>query len=118
MNGLSDFVNVISIGDTTQGKPTGMNGWDVAQKYIFWPVTFKIVNANNEGDYFDGFAPAKVASDDITHDFDDRNEQCLKEAIHYLETGTFSGKGVNNFSRSAQFSEKPSWTNNAFIKEK
>jgi hypothetical protein len=121
MNGLSGFVDVISIGDTTNGKPTGMNGWDVAEKYIFWPITFKIVNANNAGDYFDGIAPAKVATDDISHDFDDRNEQCLKEAIHYLETGTFSGKGVENFrrsSRSSHFSEKPSWINNAFIKEK
>ena len=26
MNGLSDFVDIISIGDTTNGKPTGMNG--------------------------------------------------------------------------------------------
>jgi C-terminal processing protease CtpA/Prc len=32
MNGLKGFVDVISIGDTTEGKPTGMNGWAVAEK--------------------------------------------------------------------------------------
>ena len=69
-----------------------MNGWTVGEKYLMWPVTFKIVNANNEGDYFDGIFPVKVVPDDITHDFNDREEICLKEAIHYLETGSVSTK--------------------------
>ena len=84
MNGLKPFMNVITIGDTTSGKPVGMNGWDVGEKYYFWPITFKIVNKDNEGDYFNGIAPAKAVSDDITHDFNDRNELCLKEAINIL----------------------------------
>jgi len=117
MNGLKPFVDVIGIGDTTTGKPTGMNGWDVGKKYWFWPVTFKIVNNNNEGDYFSGIIPAKVEADDITHDFNDRHELCLKEAINYLTTGTVSGKGFREFRRYPQFSEKPAWMNNTFIKE-
>ena len=112
MNGLKPFMNVVSVGDTTNGKPTGMNGWPVGEKYFFWPVTFKTVNNNNEGDYFDGFAPGKVASDDITHDFDDRREVCLKEAIRYLETGSFSTKDFTPFYRYPQYSEKPAWMNN------
>jgi C-terminal processing protease CtpA/Prc len=109
MNGLKPFMDVISIGDTTNGKPVGMNGWEVGEKYFFWPITFKIVNKNNEGDYFNGFAPGKAVSDDITHDFIDRSELCLKESIHYLETGTFSTKGSDSFYRYHQYSEKPSW---------
>ena len=112
MNGLYPKMSVVSVGDTTDGKPTGMNGWPCGKKYFFWPITFKL------GDYFDGFAPDKLANDDITHDFDDRNEACLKEAILYLETGAFSGKGADVFKRSVQFSEKPSWMNNAFVFEK
>jgi len=118
MNSLKPYMEVICFGDTTNGKPTGMNGWDVKKKYFFWPVTFKIVNKDNEGDYFDGFSPAKVVTDDITHDFSDRNELCLKEAIYYLETGTVSGKGATTFKRYPQFSEKPEWMNNAFATEK
>jgi C-terminal processing protease CtpA/Prc len=118
MNGLKPYVNVVSIGDTTNGKPTGMNGWIIGEKYYMWPVTFKMVNAQNQGDYFDGIFPAKVLPDDITHDFSDRKELCLKEAIHYLETGFVSTKGVTEFKRNPQFSEKPAWMNNAFVLKK
>ena len=117
INGLVPFVDVVCIGDTTTGKPTGMNGWPVGRKYWFWPVTFKIVNANNEGDYFGGIIPEKLVPDDITRDFNDRNELCLREAIHFLQTGTLSGKGITEFPRYRTFSEKPSWMDNAFIRE-
>jgi len=118
MNGLKPFMNVISIGDTTNGKPTGMDGFEVGKKYFFAPVTFKIVNKNNEGDYFDGIAPEAIVQDDITHDFSEREELCLKAAISYLETGAFSSKGVSTFKRLPQFSEKPEWMKNAFILSK
>jgi C-terminal processing protease CtpA/Prc len=117
MNGLVPLMEVVSIGDTTNGKPTGMNGWEVGKKYFFWPVTFKIVNKDGNGDYFSGIAPGRVVSDDITHDFTDRKEFCLNEAIHFLETGSVSTKsirGIQPFYRHRQFSEKPSWMNNGF----
>jgi len=115
MNGLAPHLNVAGIGDTTMGKPMGMNGWPCAKKYFFWPVTFKIVNSANLGEYYDGIVPSKLTPDDISRDFDDRNEECLKEAINWLQTGSFSGKGAASFSRSVIYSEKPSWMNNAFV---
>lgn len=118
INGLKPFLNVVTIGDTTQGKPTGMNGWSVGNKYWMWPVTFKIVNSQNEGDYFAGFVPNKEEMDDITHDFSDRHELCLQDAIYYLENGSVSAKSYRLFKRYPQFSEKPKWMNNAFVKEK
>lgn len=118
MNGLKPFATIISIGDTTNGKPAGMNGWDVGQKYFMWPITFKMVNSQDQGEYFAGIAPAKIAADDITHDFNDKEELCLKEAIHYLETGSVSKSAAGKLSRRAQFSEKPAWMNNAFVLEK
>ncbi len=118
VNGLRPFVNVVTIGDTTNGKPTGMNGWPIGEKYYMWPVTFRMVNADNQGEYFDGFFPAKVLPDDITHDFNDREELCFKEAIHYIETGSVSTKSLMTFKRHPQFSEKPAWMNNTFVTEK
>jgi carboxyl-terminal processing protease len=116
MNGLKPYMEVVSIGDTTSGKPVGMNGWSVGEKYFFWPVTFKMVNNNNEGDYFDGIAPGKTVADDITHDFNDRSELCLKEAIHYLETGSFTSKRSSPpFYRYPQYSEKPAWMKNGLL---
>lgn len=119
MNSLKPHMAVVSVGDTTNGKPTGMNGWTIEKEYWFWPVTFKIVNSSNEGDYFAGIAPDKLAPDDITHDFDDRNEACLSEAIQYLETGVFkSAKSTVNLKKYPQYDEKPSWMNNTFVKDK
>jgi hypothetical protein len=74
-----------------------------------------MVNSQNQGEYFDGIYPAKLVSDDITHDFTDRNELCLREAIHYMQTGSVSSKRASTFSRLPQFSERPEWMNNAFI---
>jgi len=109
MNGLKPHMTIVSVGDTTNGKPTGMNGWEIGQKYYMWPVTFKMVNSLNSGDYFEGIYPTKVQVDDIAHDFNDVNEACLKDAIYYLENGVFSAKGVSDFKRSPQFSDKPAW---------
>lgn len=118
MNGLKPFIDVVSVGDTTYGKPVGMNGWAIGEKYFYWPITFKMVNAKNEGDYFDGLPPAKVVEDDITHDFSDRNELCLKEALNYLETGSVSAKSFRPFYRHPSFSEKPKWMNKGFAIDK
>lgn len=118
MNGLKPFIEVVSLGDTTNGKPTGMDGWPVGLKYFIWPVTFKMVNDLDQGDYFEGIIPAKVISDDIAHDFIDREELCLKEAIYYLENNSVSSKSASEFKRYPQYSEKPSWMNNLFLKEK
>jgi len=93
-----------------------MNAFICDYKYIFWPITFKIVNSEGDGEYFKGLFPDKTANDDLTHDFNDRKEKCLSEAILYLETGTFSTKGNSVFRRSENYSEKPSWMNNAFLR--
>ena len=115
MNGLKPYMKVVSIGDTTYGKPVGMSGGDIGKKYFIAPITFAITNKNDEGDYYNGIIPDALVSDDITHDFNDRNELCLKAAIGYLETGTFPvKKSASEFQRHPQFSEKPAWMNNAF----
>jgi C-terminal processing protease CtpA/Prc len=117
MNGLKPHITVVSVGDTTHGKPTGMNIWFVGKKYAMVPVTFKTVNSADEGDYFKGIVPNKLASDDITHDFADRQEACLKEAIKYLENGNFTAKSAAVFKKDGpRFSEKPDWMNNTFVR--
>jgi carboxyl-terminal processing protease len=115
MNGLVPFMNVISIGDTTDGKPVGMSTGEIGKKYFIAPITFKYVNKNGQGDFFDGIAPDVLISDDISHDFNDRQELCLKAAISYLETGSVSGKSSKEFKRHPQYSEKPEWMKNAFF---
>lgn len=122
INGLSSHLNVVTIGDSTNGKPVGMNIWTFpvnsrTPKFAFAPITFKLVNSADYGDYFGGIAPSKYVPDDITHDFKDRNELCLKEAIHYMETGSVSSKSEYIYRSSVQVSEKPEWMNNLYIFE-
>jgi carboxyl-terminal processing protease len=114
INGLKPLFDVITLGDTTNGKPTGMYSWLVAKKYAMLPISFKVVNSQDQGDFFDGIFPAKVIGDDITRDFNDREESCFKEAVSYLENGSFSTKSLMTFKSYPQFSEKPQWMNNAF----
>lgn len=113
INGLLPTISVVSVGDTTQGAPEVMSGWPCLKKYYFLLVTAKIVNSLDQ-DFYDCFAPDKRMADDITRQFDDRQEKCLKEAIQYLETGSFSGKSENTFYHSYQFSEDQSVIGNAF----
>jgi len=115
MNGLTPYMNVISLGDTTNGKPVGMSGGDIDKKYFIAPVTFKYVNKNDQGDFYTGIAPAYIVGDDITRNFNDREELSLKAAINYIETGSFPvKKSAYEFQRHPQFSEKPDWMKNAF----
>jgi carboxyl-terminal processing protease len=115
INGLKPHLNVISIGDTTDGKPVGMELVQYKTNYMFWPITFSVVNSANQGEFYEGIVPEKYVPDDISRDWNDRNESCLKEAIYYLEHGSVSSKGAYVFQPSTRFSEKPEKLNNAFI---
>jgi carboxyl-terminal processing protease len=118
INGLKPFLEVKTIGDTTNGKPVGMYGFKHNVSYMFWPISFELVNTNGDGDFYDGFFPEKYVPDDITHDWGDRRESCLKEAIYYLENGTVSAKGTYSYHKPVQFSERPDRQNNAYLIEK
>jgi carboxyl-terminal processing protease len=43
INGVNPYVEVILAGDTTRGKPVGMNGFEIGD-YMAWPVTFSYYN--------------------------------------------------------------------------
>jgi C-terminal processing protease CtpA/Prc len=117
INGLKPGLEVTTIGDTTNGKPVGMNGFKFKTDYAFFPITFNVVNSEGQGDFFNGFAPAKFVADDITHDWNSRKEACLKEAIYYLENGAVSARGLymNQPKRTIVFQEGPAKNNNAYI---
>lgn len=91
INGLKPFIDVSIIGNDTYGKPMGMNAWYYDDKYAFVPVTFKIANADGFGDYFDGLQADSYVPDDISRMFGDPEEASLKEALNFIETGSYSG---------------------------
>jgi hypothetical protein len=117
INGLKPLLPVVTIGDTTNGKPVGMIGIQFKTNYMFWPISFSLVNSANSGDFYKGFAPLKEVADDITHDWSDRKEACFKEAIYYLEHGNVSTKGlyVGGKPSIVKFDEFSNKSNNAYI---
>ena len=120
INGLKPFMEITTIGDTTNGKPVGMYGFTYPSrqsKYIFFPITFTLFNTAGESDFYEGFPPNICAPDDITHDWNNRNEACLKEAIEILEGGSKSSKGGYTYRNPIIFSEGTKRPNSAYIIE-
>jgi C-terminal processing protease CtpA/Prc len=116
INGLKPVIDVKTIGDTTNGKPVGMIGIPYRTDYMFWPISFTLVNTLGEGEFYSGIAPAKVVPDDITRDWNDKNEACFKEAIYYLENGSVSAKGLYvGKIRTTKFDEKSAKSKDAYI---
>jgi C-terminal peptidase prc len=89
INGLRPYLEVVTVGDYTSGKPVGMNVWRI-DGYALVPITFKVANSLGEAEYFDGIAPDGFRNDDLTALMGDVEEGCLKESLYYLENGIFS----------------------------
>jgi carboxyl-terminal processing protease len=94
INGLKPYIDVVQIGTTTSGKnvgsitlydaPTfGTQNRNPSHKYAMQPITFKIVNRDNFGDYQDGLQPNVVLPEDISNlgVLGDVNEPLLSAAI-------------------------------------
>lgn len=93
INGLIPYLEVYMVGDDSYGKPVGMYSFrSKLSDYVYVPITFKIVNSDGEGDYYDGLPADAYAADDITHNFGDINESSLAEALYHIQYGSFSGK--------------------------
>jgi carboxyl-terminal processing protease len=64
INGLRPFVEVVTVGDTTCGKPVGTLPTPDGCGAVVNAINFESVNASNQGRYFDGFdATCPVAED-------------------------------------------------------
>jgi C-terminal processing protease CtpA/Prc len=87
INGLRPYIDVVTVGSTTFGKPVGENIFNVCT-YDAFPITFKLENAAGFGDYFDGLAPTCTADDDVTRQLGDPEEASLASALHYIRTGS------------------------------
>ena len=87
INCLKPFIDVVLVGSNTCGKPVGMIGYDLFDKHIS-PIEFKTVNADGEGDYFDGIPPTCDSEDDLMRQFGDEEESSLAEALNYVRNGS------------------------------
>ncbi|MDD2197392.1 MAG: S41 family peptidase [Bacteroidales bacterium] len=85
INGLAPHMDVVLVGDKTYGKPVGMYSFSYnAFDWAFVPICFRFLNANNEGDYYDGIPVGIEAADGISFSFGDINEPSLAAAIGHI----------------------------------
>ena len=90
INSLKPYLNVQLVGPTrTHGKPVGYFPIPVMDWYIF-PVSFRTVNKNGEGNYFDGFTLNHQVGDGLDKAWGDITESCLAAALKYISTGAYA----------------------------
>jgi len=87
INGLKPYMDVVTVGARTYGKPVGASVFRFKQKWAMAPITFKTQNADNVGDYFNGLPVTVPAGDGLDRNFGDREELSLSAALAYLTAG-------------------------------
>ncbi|MFT3701108.1 MAG: S41 family peptidase [Agriterribacter sp.] len=89
INSLKPYMDVKLVGKPSHGKPVGFFNIGVGDWYIF-PVSFRSVNKNGEGNYFNGLQPDANVNDGLDKQWGDVEENCLASALHYISNGAFS----------------------------
>ena len=86
INAVRPHLDTFVVGDVTGGKPVGSHQWEFCDK-VAQPITFRLLNAERSGDYFDGIEPDCFEADDLTREVGDVSEALLAHALHLLGTG-------------------------------
>ncbi len=91
INNLKPYMDVRLIGNSnTHGKPVGFFPIENGEWYVF-PVSFKTVNKNGEGNYYGGFVPNALVADGLDKDWGDVTEASLASAIRNINGGNYRG---------------------------
>ncbi len=111
INNLKPYMNVKLIGPShTYGKPVGFFPFSVGDWYIF-PVSFRTVNKNGEGNYYNGLEVNNQVADGLDKDWGDIKEASLASTLKYISTGIFSAQRNAPEINSAQINKSNSALN-------
>ena len=107
INGLIPYMgaeNVILIGTKTEGKNVAMSSFkNETHGLTLWPVIAYVSNANNEGEYSEGFEPTyKLDENTITqwYPLGNPEEYLLKNTISLITKGTLSDESTSENGES------------------
>jgi C-terminal processing protease CtpA/Prc len=100
INNLKPYMNVKLIGGTTYGKPVGFFPIAVGDWYIF-PVSFRTLNKNGEGNYFNGMTVDKTVADGLDKEWGDLSESSLASAVNNITSGSFRVPGELTYTEPA-----------------
>ncbi len=85
-NGMIPHATVTIVGDNTFGKPVGQIGLEFCEK-ILRPTSFRLANADGDGDYFGGLPVDCPASDELSIPIGDDLDPNMVAALSVLNTG-------------------------------
>lgn len=117
INGLKPYLDVIQIGDQTEGKDVGSNPFydyidsngtkNPNHKYLVLPITFKYYNSEGVGNYSEGLLPNVSIWENLATlgELGDLEEPLLKKALEYISGQTTGGISVDARSIPATFVE-------------
>jgi len=95
INSLMPYVDVQLVGPTnTHGKPVGFYPISVFDWYIF-PVSFRTVNKNGDGNYFNGLTLSHQVVDGLDKDWGDTGEGCLGAVLYFINNGSYARRDVS-----------------------
>lgn len=89
INGLRPFVEVITVGSTSCGKPYGTNGDERCGK-VMQALRVSFVNASGVGDYYDGIGADCPVNDNLNDTLGTPAEALFSSALDYIRTGSCS----------------------------
>ncbi|MEI8084834.1 MAG: S41 family peptidase [Paludibacter sp.] len=88
INGLSPFLPVVLIGDTTVGKNVGStlvnDTKNTNNQWAFMPIILKYFNKDHLSDFTQGFVPNFLVQDDYSNQLGNTNEDLLGKAISQI----------------------------------
>ena len=98
INGIDPFIEVVTVGTATCGKPIGMSPQEYCDM-VMSAINFKVVNAVGFGDYFDGISSQCVVNDSIVADWGSSNDPVFAEGLYYAQNSSCSVNKMNGFER-------------------
>lgn len=115
INGLKPYLNVVQVGDKTEGKDVGSNPFydyidnnrtiNPNHKYLMLPITFKNYNSEGVGDYSEGLMPNISIAETLSNMgvLGDVEEPILKKALEYISGQTSGSISIDSNSLPASF---------------
>lgn len=105
INVLRPYMNIRIIAENTStyGKPVGFFPQTIMSKTVLWPISFKLENAQQFGDYWQGLqGDITNVKDYIFRDFGDSKENMIAAAL---------SESLPNYNNSIQLSNRRSVSN-------
>lgn len=112
INSMTPWVEAAIVGEDTYGKPVGQYAFDLRGcPDRLRLVSFKTVNALDQGDYYDGLAGtvpfACAAEDTLEHPLGSASEGMTAAALHWLQSGSCPGDGIPTGAAKLSFADVP-----------